>query len=129
MEKDFDKWNNLKKDIENKSDNLIIKEKEIWWTYTGLNTGTESCWKWENFRRPVLVLRKLSHDNYIIIPLSSKIKTWTWFENYTINWIEYTALLYQIKMLSIKRFYLRHAYMDLVKFLEIKKRLKQLLNL
>jgi len=129
MEKDFDKWNSLKKDIEHKSENLIIKEKEIWWTYTWVNTWTESCWKWEKFRRPVLVLKKLSHDNYIIIPLSTKIKSWTWFENYTIDWIKYTALIYQIKMINIKRFYLNMWKFDNNKFLEIKKRLKQLLNL
>ena len=78
---------------------------------------------------PVLVLKKLSHENYIVIPLSTKIKTWTWFENYTTDWVEYTALLYQIKMLNINRFYLFEYKMPYEKFLEIKKRLKQLLNL
>jgi hypothetical protein len=37
MQKDFDKWNELKKEMENISKRLIIKEKEIWWTYLGLN--------------------------------------------------------------------------------------------
>lgn len=45
MEKDFDKWNNLKKEIEIKSTEFIIKEWEIWWTYLGLNIQNESCWK------------------------------------------------------------------------------------
>jgi len=129
MKKDFNKWNKLKKDVEVKPENLIIKEREIWWTYSGLNIWTEACWKWENFRRPVLVLKKLSHENYIIIPLSTKVKTWTWFENYSIDWVEYTALLYQVKMMNIKRFYVNMWKMDYEKFLEIKKRLKQLLNL
>jgi hypothetical protein len=31
MEKEFDKWNELKKKIENNSQNVIIKEAEIWW--------------------------------------------------------------------------------------------------
>jgi hypothetical protein len=47
--------------MENISKRLIIKEKEIWWTYLGLNPWTEACWKWEKFRRPVLVLKKLSY--------------------------------------------------------------------
>jgi len=33
MKKDFDTWNNLKKELENKSLEIIIKEAEIWRTY------------------------------------------------------------------------------------------------
>jgi len=71
----------------------------------------------------------LSHKNYIVIPLSIKIKQWTWFENYEIDWVEYTALLYQIKMMNKNRFYVFEYKMEYEKFLEIKKRLKNLLNL
>lgn len=129
MEKDFDKWNELKKKIENYSNDLIIKEWEIWWTNIGLNVKTESCWKWENFRRPVLVIKKLSKEDFIVVPLSSKIKTWTWFANYEINGITYTVLLYQIRMMHANRFYVNELKLDREKFLEIKKRLKFLLNL
>ena len=129
MEKDFDNWNKVKKDLEYNDKSIIIKEREIWWVNIWINIKTESCGKGEQFRRPVLVLKKLSHENYIVIPLSTKIKTWTWFENYIIDWVEYTALLYQIKMLNINRFYLLEYKMPYEKFLEIKKRLKQLLNL
>ena len=129
MEEKFDKWNELKKEINNTFKSLIIKEKDIWWTNTGLNIWTETCWKWPNFRRPVLVLKKLSYENYIVIPLSTKIKSWTWFEEYSLNWKKYTALLYQIKMINIKRFYVKEWKLNFQKFLEIKKRLKLLLNL
>lgn len=129
MEKDFDKWNELKKDLENKSSEVIIKEWEIWWSNFWLNVKTEACWKWENFRRPVLVLKKLSHENFIIIPLSTKLKTWTWFANYEIDWIWYSALLYQIKMIHKNRFYVNEWKLERKQFLEIKKRLKLLLNL
>lgn len=129
MEKDFDKWNCLKKDLETNSKNLIIKQWEIWWTNIWINIKTESCWKWEKFRRPVLVLRKLSHENYIVLPLSTKIKEWTWFANYEVDWNIYTALLYQIKMMNINRFYVNEWKLSHENFIEIKKRLKQLLNL
>lgn len=129
MEKDFDKWNNLKKEIEIKSTEFIIKEWEIWWTYLGLNIQNESCWKWENFRRPILVLRKLSNENFIVIPLSTKVKIWSWFANYIIDGVEYSALLYQIKMIHKNRFYVNEWKLERKQFLEIKKRLKFLLNL
>lgn len=129
MKKDFDTWNNLKKELENKSLEIIIKEAEIWRTYLWLNIQNESCGKWEKFRRPVLVLKKLSHDNFIIIPLSTKVKTWTWFANYRIDGTYYSALLYQIKMMHKNRFYLHIGKLERKQFLEIKKRLSELLNL
>ena len=104
MNKDFDEWNIMKKEIENNDKKLLFNEWEIWWLNIWLNIRQESCWKWESFRRPVLVLKKLSSNAFIWIPLSTKIKTWTWFFNYLQNNIKYTALLYQIKMFDIWRF-------------------------
>ena len=129
MEKEFDNWNILKKKIENKSKNLIIKEWEIWWSSIWINTRTESCGKWPEFRRPVLIIKKLSHETCFVIPLSTKIKTWTWFANYKIDGIDYTALLYQLKMMHTNRFTKREAYIDKQDLEKIKKRLKFLLNL
>lgn len=129
MEKEFDKWNELKKKIENNSQNVIIKEAEIWWVNMWLNIKSEACWKWENFRRPVLIIKKLSSSACIVIPLSTQIKIGTWFANYEIWGIEYTALLYQIKMMHINRFYVNEWKLDRKQFLEIKKRLKSLLCL
>jgi|SaaInlV_100m_DNA_6_1039743.scaffolds.fasta_scaffold04889_3 hypothetical protein len=128
MEKDFDNWNKLKKEIENESKNIIIKEWEIWWTHIWLNIKSESCWKWNKFRRPVLVMKKLSHTNCIIVPLSTQIKKWTWFANYNIEGIEYTALLYQIRMMHTNRFYVKETKLNYRIFNIIKKKLKKLLN-
>ncbi|MDD5212899.1 MAG: type II toxin-antitoxin system PemK/MazF family toxin [Candidatus Gracilibacteria bacterium] len=129
MEKDFDKWNIFKKELEDKEVDLVIKEGEIWWTNFGLNIKTESCGKGKDFRRPVLVLRKLSHENFIIIPLSTKLKDGTWFAKYEVDGVQYSALLYQIKMLNKNRFYVNEGKLERKQFLEIKKRLKNLLNL
>ena len=129
MEKDFDKWNELKKKIENYSNSLIIREWEIWWSSLWINTKTESCGKWPEFRRPVLIIKKLSNDTCFILPLSTKIKSWTWFANYEINWMQYTALLYQLRMIHTNRFTKREWRLEQNIFNEIKKRLKYLLNL
>ena len=128
MEKDFDNWNKLKKEIENECKNIIIKEWEIWWTHIWLNIKSKSCWKWNKFRRPVLVMKKLSHTNCIIVPLSTQIKKWTWFANYNIEGIEYTALLYQIRMMHTNRFYVKETKLNYRIFNIIKKKLKKLLN-
>jgi mRNA interferase MazF len=129
MEKDFDTWNALKKDLESKTSELFIREWQIWWCTIWLNIKTETCGKWSEFRRPVLILKKLCHESCIIIPLSTKMKSWTWYANYEINDIKYTALLYQIRMIHTNRLTKFEFKLDKVQFWEIKKRLKFLLNL
>jgi len=94
-----------------------------------LNLKQESCWKWDDFRRPVLILKKLSTNTFIWIPLSTKLKNGTWYADYTQNWEKCTALLYQIKMFDVTRFQRRIWQMDEKDFSGIKKRLKLLLNL
>ncbi len=129
MKKDFDKWNKIKKELESKKSDLFFKQWDIWWISIWLNIKNESCWKWDYFRRPILILKKLSSDIFIWIPLSTKIKKWTWFVNYRHKWIEQTALLYQIRMFNKIRFQRKIWEIDEKNFLEIKKRLRWLLNL
>lgn len=129
MQKEFDKWNEKKKEIHKKTSKKLFKEWDIWWCSLWVNIKSESYWKWEDFRRPVLVLKKLSSDTCIVLPLSSQIKEWSWFANYDLHWKNYTALLYQIKMIHINRLQRRLWELDETDFINIKKRLKNLLNL
>jgi len=127
----FDVWNEEKKNIEKSEHNKTIKfkEGEIWWISMWKNIWQESYWKWKEFRRPILVLKKLSSKSCIAIPLSSRHKTWTWFCDVILEDMKRTALLYQIKMIDTKRFHRRIWVVPNIDFWEIKKRLKQLLNL
>ncbi|MDQ7009415.1 MAG: hypothetical protein Q9M94_03950 [Candidatus Gracilibacteria bacterium] len=58
MEKDFDKWNKLKKNINNKKQKFYVKEREVWSVKMGQNVGFEEDGKGKDFERPVLVLKK-----------------------------------------------------------------------
>ncbi|MDD5721345.1 MAG: hypothetical protein PHT16_02780 [Candidatus Pacebacteria bacterium] len=81
MEKDFDKWNEIKKELDVKEQKFFFKEGEIWWMSVGLNVAKESCGKGIIFRRPVLILRKLSSDSFIGLPLTSKKKIGSFLRN------------------------------------------------
>ena len=59
MEKDFDKWNNLKKEINSKKQKFYVKQREVWSVRMWKNVWFEEDWKWEDFERPVLVLKKI----------------------------------------------------------------------
>ncbi len=105
MEKDFDKWNERKKEIELNTDNngIIFNNWEIWRSSIWLNLKTEACWKWNDFRRPILILKRLSSEMFIAIPLTSKKKKWTWFYEYELEWEVNYVMLYQIKMMHVSR--------------------------
>lgn len=74
MIKNFDAWNNRKKELEDKTAQYLFKTGDVWWCAVGLNVGTESCGKGNDYQRPVLVLKKLSNDSFIGIPLKQKLE-------------------------------------------------------
>lgn len=129
MQKDFDNWNNKKKIIESRQDKFLFKEGDIWWCSVGINIKSESCGKGENYQRPVLIIRKLSSEVFIGIPLSTQEKIGTWFTDITILGQKRWALLYQIKMFSTNRFQRRLATLDDNDFTKVKEKLEQLLQL
>lgn len=129
MEKDFDTWNEIKKNIEQSKRNILFTAGEVWWCTVGLNIAEESCGKGETFRRPVVILKKLSRSNFIGIPLSTKKKDGTWFTSISIRKVLQYALLYQVRMLSTHRLQRRLTTLDRVDFIRIKEKLAALLEL
>lgn len=129
MEKDFDKWNNKKKLFEKSNARFLFKTGEIWWCSVGLNIKTESCGKGEDFQRPILILKKLSKESCIGVPLSTQKKIDTWFCEISIGGEKRYALLYQIGMFNSVRFQRRLVVFDDTDFKQVKEKLKQLLEL
>ncbi|MEN9582407.1 MAG: hypothetical protein RL641_361 [Candidatus Parcubacteria bacterium] len=129
MKKDFDIWNAIKKELENKKPDFLFHTGEVWWCSTGLNIAEESCGKGETFRRPVLVLKKLSRKNFVGIPLSTKKKEGTWFAPVPINGEIQYLLLYQIRMFSTNRFQRRLTTLENKDFHQVKEKLEALLEL
>jgi len=72
--KDFDEWNEVKKNIEHSNHNWIIKPREIYWVRIGQNIGYEIYGKDSNFVRPVLIFKRFNKDSFLGIPLTSREK-------------------------------------------------------
>jgi UDP-N-acetylbacillosamine transaminase len=72
----YDNWNEKKKSIAKDVKKIFFKEGEIWWVTLGLNVGEETYGKGDNFRRPVLIFRKLTGSSCVVLPLTSKEKKW-----------------------------------------------------
>ncbi len=107
MEK-FDKWNKVKKHTENNTRKLGIRPRDIFWAKIGQNVGSEEYGKDKNFARPVIIIRKLTHDLFIGIPLTSTIKNNDYFHSFEYNnksngLTENSAMILQVRAYSVKR--------------------------
>ena len=127
----YDDWNAKKKDIasSNRTSEIYFREGDIWWCSIGLNVASETFGKGNDFRRPVLVIKKLSHNTCIAIPLTSKEKEGSWFAEITIQGERKKAMLYQIRMIHKKRFQRKICELDGKDFSYVKEKLKILLEL
>ena len=129
MFKDFDKWNEKKKLLETSDLKLYFHEGEIWWCSIGINIAKESCGKGHTFRRPILILKKLSPTTFIGIPLSTQPKHGSWFQMVKVFGINRYALLYQIRMFSTNRFQRRMTAVNKDDFIKVRQKLETLLEL
>ena len=104
--KDFDKWNELKKKIDKKNDlpDNFPKEGEVWMSSVGVNVGYEQNGSEDNFSRPMLIIKKFNNHMFWAIPLSTKQKDFDFYFNYTDpNDQKVSAILAQMKLVSVKR--------------------------
>jgi mRNA interferase MazF len=80
MQKDFDRWNKVKKTINatDEDDRLYFHEGDIWWARLGANVGYEIDGKSSEFSRPVIVLRKYNQYSFLALPLTTNAKPNKW---------------------------------------------------
>jgi len=127
---EFNKWNELKKKIEaEKNDpDKFPKEREVWMSNIGRNIGFEQNGSGDNFSRPVVIVKKFNNHMFWAIPLSTKQKDFDFYFNYIdLNNQKVSAVLAQMKLVSVKR--LKRKLYDIPSeiFNEIKQKLKSFL--
>ena len=71
MQKDFDEWNKSKKIIHENGENKLYHTRELWWCSLGVNAGSEQDGSGKNYDRPVLILKGLSRQTCIVLPITS----------------------------------------------------------
>jgi len=125
MEKDFDKWNKLKKEINNKKQKFYVKQREIWSVKMWKNVWFEEDWKWEDFERPVLVLKKI-WIMYLCISMTTQWKNNDFYYKLSDTKENSYIILSQAKLFDLKRFHYKIRTVSKDEFLNIQKRLKTL---
>ena len=104
-EKHFDEWIQLKSKLHFSYSAPKINEGDIWWCGFGENVGIEINGKNSRFSRPVLVMKKLSHQGFMGIPLTSQEKTGTWYAEFEFLGKKQFAAVCQARVMSSSRLY------------------------
>ena len=73
MAKDFDSWNDVKKQTDAEEPRLYTV-REIWWCRFGVNRGTEQDGRGERFLRPALIMRSFGADACLVAPLTTSTR-------------------------------------------------------
>ena len=126
--KDFDKWNELKKKLHFRDEKILFHEREIWWCSLGFNIGFEEDGKNDLFERPVLILRKFSKYVLWALPLTRSHKEGDFY--YRIaqgNEEDSVVILSQIRLISSKRLLRRMRTIKENEFNSIRDRVKRFL--
>ena len=122
MKDKFNKWSELKQKLHfNEKKSFYVKQREIWYINMWINIWTEENWKKDDFRRPVLVLKKI-WSLYLCIAMTTKWKDNNYFY-YKYKENSY-IILSQSKSIDRKRFLDKIETMNKDDFEKIIKKLK-----
>ena len=128
MKKDFDTWNENKKLIHTKNENKLYRSREIWWCSLGVNVGFEQDGDDTKHERPVLILKGLSRNTCLVIPLTTSLNRHKMRIHLgLVDGKQASALLSQIRVIDTKRLINRIAVINPKLFEDIRKATKDLL--
>src|SRR3989344_8604208 len=103
--KDFDGWNEKKKKIHHEGVSPFFHEREVWWCSLGVNVGFEQDGAGAEYRRPILILKGLSRETCLAIPLTTSTHPHRLRPSVgLVEGQEARALLYQMRVIDTKRF-------------------------
>lgn len=106
MKEDYYFWNVKKMEINSKTNKLFFHEREIWFSHTGLNVGSEQNGKGKSFGCPVIILCKFSKEMFWGIPLTTKNKVGSFYISINLgDSVERIAVIPQLRVMDAKRLY------------------------
>ena len=87
MRRSYDLWNKVKKSLQHvvsgdTSGRSWFRAGEVHWCAIGVNIGQEIDGKGRDFARPVLVLKRVSPENFLGLPLTKNIKNLSGYYRY-----------------------------------------------
>jgi mRNA interferase MazF len=128
--KRFLAWFGLKQQLhEVSTEPPLVSERDIWWASIGENVGSEINGKSALFSRPVIVLKKLSHTFYFVIPTTTQAKDGSWYVPFRQHGKDMNACLHQARAIDYRRLSSRLGTIDGDDFTNIKDGFRRLYKL
>ena len=123
----FDKWNEEKKKIECNNRIVYPKHREVWYISIWKNIWFESNWKWSEFKRPVLVLKRI-WTMFLVVSMTTKWKDNKYYYKLNDKYFNLDSFvtLSQFKTTDKRRFIKQIWKIDEGDFKQIKKKIKYL---
>jgi len=128
MEKEFDRWNVQKKNIDSFVNKRVFHEREIWFISIGENVGFEQNGKGDEFLRPVIVYKKFSKNVFLGIPLTKTVRTGNFYADFEFQTRRSTAILSQVRLFDSKRLKYVIGKMSVGDYGKVKEKLIELLQ-
>jgi mRNA interferase MazF len=126
MQKDFDRWNEIKKQTQDELPRFYTV-REIWWCRIGVNIGTEQDGGESLFLRPVVIIRSFGAGACVVIPLTtSQHKHPLRIPIGEIQGKNASANISQIRVVDTRRLIEKVGFLDEKIFTELRKAVKGL---
>lgn len=128
MKKDFNNWNKIKTKLHENSVDKFYHAREVWWCSLGMNIGFEQDGDDVKYRRPVLILKGLSKNTCLVIPMTtSPHKHPMRISLGMIDGKESSAIISQMRVIDTKRLAEKVCFINKDIFENIRKIVKDML--
>jgi|SRR3989344_6540584 len=126
MQKEFDKWNIVKKKTDKEAPRLYTV-REIWWCRFGVNIGTEQDGKGDWFVRPCVILRGFGPNACLVVPLTTSSREHPLrIPVGLIEGLDASANLSQIRVLDTRRLEEKIGFLNIGLFSDLRKAARKL---
>ncbi|MDB5265189.1 MAG: hypothetical protein JWN64_760 [Parcubacteria group bacterium] len=106
--KRFLEWVGIKERIDSSTHKApLVSERDLWWANIGENVGSEINGKGNLFTRPVLILKKLKYDFYLVAPCTTQQHEGEWYVHVKVGDVDNYICLHQIKSIDHRRLHRR----------------------
>jgi len=129
MTKDFQKWHNKKEYIHNERPRVFYHEREVWFSYLGINIGFEQDGQGIQFLRPVIILKKFNNEVFWGIPLTKAKKEGKYYFKFLFkSGKQSIAIISQLRLIDAKRLLYKIGDISEVDFAALKQKIRHLIT-